>query len=46
VTGDFTPLGVAKPLALEVTGTELVDGMKGEKRRGSETSFKIKRSDY
>jgi len=29
-----------------VTGTELVDGMKGEKRRGSETSFKIKRSDF
>lgn len=46
VTGDFTLLGVTKPVTFEVTGTDLVDGMQGEKRRGGETTFTIKRSDF
>jgi len=46
VTGDFTLHGVTKPLVFTLTGTALVDGMQGEKRRGGETTFTIKRSDF
>jgi polyisoprenoid-binding protein YceI len=46
ISGDFTLIGVSKPVTFELTGTELVDGMQGEKRRGAETTFSIKRSDY
>jgi polyisoprenoid-binding protein YceI len=46
VTGDFTLLGVTKAVTVEFTGTEEVKGMQGETRRGGETTFTIKRSDY
>ncbi|MDX6766626.1 MAG: YceI family protein [Candidatus Methylacidiphilales bacterium] len=46
VTGDFTLLGTTKPLTVEFTGTDEVKGMQGETRRGGETTFVIKRSDF
>lgn len=46
VTGDFTLLGVTKPMTIDFTGTDLIDGMGGEKRRGGETTFAIKRSEF
>ncbi len=46
VTGDFTLMGVTKAVTVNFTGTEEVKGMQGETRRGGETSFTIKRSDY
>jgi polyisoprenoid-binding protein YceI len=46
VTGDFTLLGVTKPITFEFTTSGPVQGMKGETRRGGETTFKLKRSDF
>jgi polyisoprenoid-binding protein YceI len=46
VTGDFTLLGVTKPLVVDFIATDEIEGMRGEKRRGGETSFTIKRSDF
>ena len=46
VNGDFTLLGVTKPIEFEVEVSGPVQGMKGETRRGGETEFEIKRSDY
>lgn len=46
VTGDFTLLGVTKPIEVEVEASGPVEGMKKEIRRGGETEFTIKRSDY
>jgi polyisoprenoid-binding protein YceI len=46
VTGDFTLLGVSKSIVVEVEGSGPVEGMKKEVRRGGETEFTIKRSDY
>jgi polyisoprenoid-binding protein YceI len=46
VTGDFTMLGVTKPLTFTMTTSGPVEGMKKETRRGGETEFTIKRSDF
>ena len=46
VTGDFTLLGVTKPLTFTMTTSGPVEGMKKETRRGGETEFTIKRSDF
>lgn len=46
VTGDFILLGVSKSIEVEVEGSGPVEGMKKEVRRGGETEFTIKRSDY
>jgi len=46
VTGDFTLTGVTKSLTVDFTGTDEVKGMQGETRRGGETEFVLKRSDF
>jgi len=46
VTGDFTLLAVTKSIEVNVEGSGPVQGMKGETRRGGDTDFTIKRSDY
>lgn len=46
VTGDFTLLGVTKPITFEVEASAEAQGIKEEIRRGGETAFTIKRSDY
>jgi len=46
VTGDFSILGVVKPLTVRFTDLGTATGMQGEARRGGETSFKIKRSEF
>lgn len=46
VTGDFTLLGVSKPVTIEFTDVAFGKGMKGEERAGGSTRFKIKRSDF
>jgi polyisoprenoid-binding protein YceI len=46
VTGEFTLLGVTKPLVVDFVGTDEIEGMRGEKRRGGETAFTIKRSEF
>lgn len=46
VTGDFTLIGVTKSLTVDFTGTDEVKGMQGETRRGGETEFVLKRSDF
>ncbi|MEO0453398.1 MAG: YceI family protein [Verrucomicrobiota bacterium] len=46
VTGDFTLRDVTKEITIEVTDLGGATGRQGEKRRGGETSFIIKRSDY
>ena len=46
VTGNFTLLGVAKPVTFLFNGSDAVKGMKGETRRGGDTTFTLKRSDF
>jgi len=46
VTGDFTVIGVTKSITFDFTGTDEVKGMQGETRRGGETEFVLKRSDF
>ncbi len=47
ITGDFTLMGVTKPISFTATITDQISGMKeGEKRRGGSASFRIKRSDF
>ena len=46
VTGNFTLLGVARPVTFLFNGSDQVKGMKGEIRRGGDTAFTIKRSDF
>lgn len=46
VAGDFTLLGVTKPLTIQFTDVAFGKGMKGEERAGGSTQFKIKRSDF
>lgn len=47
ITGDFTLRGVTKPISFTAAITDQIDGMKeGEKRRGGEATFRIKRSDF
>jgi polyisoprenoid-binding protein YceI len=47
VTGNFTLLGNTKPITFTFTDLGKADGMKeGEVRRGGETSFTLKRSDF
>jgi polyisoprenoid-binding protein YceI len=46
VTGDFTLMGVTKPVTFTFEASGPIKGMKGETRRGGETEFKIKRSDF
>ena len=46
VTGNFTLLGVVKPVTFVFNGSESVKGMKGETRRGGDAAFTLKRSDF
>ncbi|MDD5262833.1 MAG: YceI family protein [Methylacidiphilales bacterium] len=46
VTGNFTLHGVTKPLTFTFNGSPAVPGMKGETRRGGDTAFTLKRSDF
>ena len=46
VTGDMTLLGTTKPVTFTVETTGPVQGMKGETRRGGETTLTVKRSDF
>lgn len=46
VTGDLSILGVARPLTITFTDLGTATGMQGEARRGGETSFSLKRSDF
>ena len=46
VSGDLTLLGVTKPITFEARELGSGKGMKGEFRRGFETTFTIKRSDF
>ncbi len=47
VTGDFTLLDQTRPVTLEIETSDAAPGFKpGEIRRGGETAFKIKRSDF
>jgi polyisoprenoid-binding protein YceI len=46
VTGDMTLLGVTKPLTFVVNTFGPVEGMQKELRRGGDTEFTIKRSDF
>lgn len=46
VTGDFTLLGVTKSVTFDFAATDEVKGMQGEIRRGGETEFVLKRSDF
>lgn len=46
VTGDFTLLGVTKPITVDFKRGPDGKGMQGEIRGGGETRFTIKRSDY
>ncbi|RYD34198.1 MAG: polyisoprenoid-binding protein [Verrucomicrobiaceae bacterium] len=46
VTGDFTLLGVSKPVTTKVTVTGTGKGMEGEARTGFQTAFTVKRSDF
>ncbi|MEM9399217.1 MAG: YceI family protein [Verrucomicrobiota bacterium] len=46
VTGDLKLLDVTKPITVEMETFGPIKGSQGETRRGAETTFKIKRSDY
>lgn len=46
VSGDFTMMGVTKPLEIMVDLTDSAEPRPGEVRRGGETTFKIKRSEF
>ena len=46
VSGDLTLLGKTRPIAVEVNATGAGDDPWGNFRRGFETSFSIKRSDF
>jgi len=46
VTGDLTLLGTTKPITFTAKELGSGKGMKGETRRGFETTFSIKRSDF
>jgi polyisoprenoid-binding protein YceI len=47
VTGDFTLLDQTRPVTVEVETSDAAPGLEpGEIRRGGETAFKIKRSDF
>jgi polyisoprenoid-binding protein YceI len=46
ITGDFSLLGVTKPLTITFTDLGTATGMQGEARRGGETSFSLKRSTF
>lgn len=46
VTGDFTMHGVTKPLIVKFESLGKHEGKNGEVRRGGETSFTVKRSDF
>ena len=46
VTGNFTLLGVVKPVTFVFNGSDAVKGMKGETRRGGDAAFTLKRSDF
>ncbi len=46
ITGDFTLRDVTKEMTIEVKDLGTAKGMKGEMRRGGETEFVIKRSEF
>ncbi len=46
MTGNFTLRGVTRPVTFSLTTAGPAKGMQGEIRRGGETEFTIKRSDY
>lgn len=46
VTGDFTLRGETKEMTFEITDLGTAKGMKGEMRRGGETEFTLKRSEF